>query len=187
MFDSTKSIARRSLASIFGITEGVLSAIGRVGIRGGLVLAASGVMVSAESAMLVSAYKRGVELLAHHVAKTPYCVKRGCEMDTSHAASPVIRWWARHHQMSAFEFRRTMMVIALTRGNSYAYIVRRAGVVTELLLLDSQQVQPEVIRGKLVYRVSGRDKFVSPSDMMHIKGLGFNGYEGLDPIRYYAK
>jgi HK97 family phage portal protein len=187
MFDSTKSIARRSLASIFGITEGVLSAIGRVGIRGGLVLAASGVMVSAESAMLVSAYKRGVELLAHHVAKTPYCVKRGCEMDTSHPASPVIRWWARHHQMSAFEFRRTMMVIALTRGNSYAYIVRRAGVVTELLLLDSQQVQPEVIRGKLVYRVSGRDKFVSPSDMMHIKGLGFNGYEGLDPIRYYAK
>lgn len=188
MFVSGARLARRSASAMtFGISEQIFAAIGRVGIRGGIVLAASGVMVSAESAMLVSAYKRGVELLAHHVAKTPYCVKRGCEMDISHPASPVIRWWARHHQMSAFEFRRTMMVIALTRGNSYAYIIRRGGVVEELLLLDPAQVQPLIVRGSLVYQVTGRDRYVSPSDIMHIKGLGFNGYEGLDPIRYYAK
>lgn len=188
MFHTTARIARRSVsAATFGISEQVFSAISRVGIRGGLVLAASGVMVSAETAMLVSAYKRGVELLAHHVAKTPFCVKCGCEMDTCHPASPVIRWWARHHQMSAFEFRRTMMVIALTRGNAYAYIVRRSGVVSELILLDSAQVLPQMLRGVLYYRVTGRDRLVNASDIIHIKGLGFNGFEGLDPIRYYAK
>lgn len=187
MFKSTQGIVRRSAAKLFGVTESVWSAISRLGIMGGSVLAASGVMVNSETAMLVSSYKRGVELLAHHVAKTPYSIKRGCETDLSHPASPLIRWWARHHQMSAFEFRRTMMVIALTRGNSYAYIVRSGGMATELLLLDPNQVQPALIRGRLWYRVTGRDGLVSASDIIHIKGLGFNGYEGLDPIRYYAK
>lgn len=177
----------RSLGKIFGVNENVWGAISRLGIGGGGVLSASGVTVNAETAMLVAAYKRGVELLANHVAKVTYEVKRDCVNEVDHPASPLIRWWARHHQMSAFEHRRTMMVLALNRGNGYSYIVRRGSQPVELLLLDSGMVFPQLIQGELWYRVTGRNTLISSSDMIHIKGLGFNGYEGLDPIRYYAK
>lgn len=177
----------RSLGKIFGVNENVWGAISRLGVGGGGVLSASGVTVNAETAMLVAAYKRGVELLANHVAKVSYEVKRDCVNEVNHPASPLIRWWARHHQMSAFEYRRTMMVLALNRGNGYSYIVRRASQPIELLLLDSGMVFPQLIQGELWYRVTGRNGLIPASDMIHIKGLGFNGYEGLDPIRYYAK
>ncbi|HRA89293.1 MAG TPA: phage portal protein, partial [Planctomycetaceae bacterium] len=72
-------------------------------------------------------------------------------------------------------------------GNGYAYIVRERGIPVELLLLQNAQVFPEIVKGQLRYRVTGRSTTISPSDMIHIKGLGFNGYQGLDPIRYYAK
>jgi HK97 family phage portal protein len=176
-----------AVAKIFGVSEMVWSGISRLGIRGGGVQAASGVLVTAESAMLVAAYKRGVELLAGHVAKTNFCVKRGSEHDKQHPAYKLLRRWARHHQVSAFEFRRTMMAQVLTRGNAYAYIVRRNMEPVELLILDAGQIQPYLIQGELFYSVNGRPKMLSSSDVIHIKGLGFNGFEGLDPIRYYAK
>lgn len=187
MFHAPTQLVRRSVASLFGINDFVYSAITRLGIAGMGVMAASGVLVNPEAAMQIAAYKRGVELLSHHVAKTCFSVKNGCENDTSHPASPLIRWWARHHQMSAFEFRRTLMVHSLTSGNGYAYIVRERGVPVELLLLQNAQVFPEIVKGQLRYRVTGRGTTIAPSDMIHIKGLGFNGYQGLDPIRYYAK
>lgn len=176
-----------AVAKIFGVSDMVWSGISRIGIRGGGVQAASGVMVTAESAMLVAAYKRGVELLAGHVAKTNFCVKRGSEHDKQHPAYKLLRRWARHHQVSAFEFRRTMMAQVLTRGNAYAYIVRRNMEPVELLILDAGQIQPYLIQGELLYKVNGREKMLASSDVIHIKGLGFNGFEGLDPIRYYAK
>ena len=68
--------AQRSLGKLFGVNDYVWSAISRMGIGGGMVLAASGVMVTAEVALTISAYKRGVELLSTHVAKTTF----RCEM-----------------------------------------------------------------------------------------------------------
>ena len=127
-----------------------------MGFGGGIALAASGVMVTAEVALTISAYKRGVELLSTHVAKTAFRCEAENKSDGLHPASPLIRWWARHHQMSAFEFRRTLMVHALTSGNGYAYIVRDMGMASELLLLDPSQVEPEIIGGKLWYKITGR-------------------------------
>lgn len=178
---------KRSTAAMFGVAPGVWNAISRMGFGGGIALAASGVMVTAEVALTISAYKRGVELLSTHVAKTAFRCEAENKADTLHPASPLIRWWARHHQMSAFEFRRTLMVHALTSGNGYAYIVRDMGMASELLLLDPSQVEPEIIGGKLWYKITGRQQPVSCSDIIHIKGMGFNGYKGLDPIRYYAR
>lgn len=178
---------RRSAAKLFGINESVWSAISRLGFASGSVMAASGVLVNAESAMTIAAYKRAVELLSHHVAKSAFNVRAGVTVDAQHPAHSLIRWWARHHEMSSFEFRRTLMVHALTVGNGYAYIVRRGSLPVELLLLEPSKVIPEIVQGRLRYRVTGRQYSIPASDMIHIKGMGFNGYVGLDPIRYYAK
>lgn len=182
-----RKAAQRSAARLFGVNEYVWAAISRLGFAGGSALAASGVIVNAETAMTIAAYKRAVELLSHHVAKTAFTVKAGVEPDRGHPASPLIRWWARHHEMSAFEFRRTLMVHALTCGNGYAFIRRSQGIPTELLLLEPSMVTPQIVRGRLVYQITGRSGYINASDVLHIKGMGFNGYVGLDPIRYYAK
>lgn len=178
---------QRSVGKLFGVNEFVWQAISRLGFAGGSAMAASGILVNAETAMTVAAYKRAVELLSHHVAKTSFIVKAGVEQDRRHPASSLVRWWARHHEMSAFEFRRTLMVHALTSGNGYAYIRRERSVPVELILLEPSAVNPQLVQGRLQYQINGRPGYVSPSDVIHIKGMGFNGYVGLDPIRYYAK
>lgn len=148
----------------------------------------SGVTVTSDSALKVSSYKRGVELIADYVAKTPFHVKRNKRKDKTHPAWRLVRKWAQYHQLSAFHFRKTMTVLAITRGNSYAYIVRDSVTFEplELRILDPSQVTPVLKAGVLTYRFRSSPQIISATDVIHIKALSTDGYVGLDPIRTYA-
>lgn len=148
----------------------------------------AGISVNSDSALKVSAYKRGVELIANYVGKTPFHVKRAKVKEKTHPAWKLVRKWAQYHQLSAFEFRRTMVVLALTRGNSYAYIVRDPSTFapTDLRILDPGRVEPKLEKGVLNYYFSGSAKPISAGDIIHIRSLSVDGYCGMDPIRGYA-
>lgn len=148
----------------------------------------SGVTVTSDSALKVSSYKRGVELIADYVAKTPFHVKRNKRKDKKHPAWRLVRKWAQYHQLSAFHFRKTMTVLAITRGNAYAYIVRDPATFDplELRILDPSQVTPVLKAGVLTYRFRSSPQIISATDVIHIKSLSTDGYVGLDPIRTYA-
>lgn len=171
-------------ANLFGVNPSVWSAIG--GMRG-IGLSSAGVQVTPEAALNIAAYKRAIDLLSSHVGKATFTVMRGTTKDTRHPAHSLIRWWAQHHQLSAFEFRRVLMIHALMRGNGYAWIKREGSIPVALYLLDPAKITPKKIGDRLVYEVAGSERTISASDIIHIKGLGDNGYEGLDPIRYYAR
>lgn len=148
----------------------------------------SGVTVTSDSALKVSAYKRGVELISDYVGKTPFHVKRNKKKDKTHPAWRLVRKWAQYHQLSAFHFRKTMTILAITRGNSYAYIVRDSTTFDPLALriLDPSQVTPVLKDGVLTYRFRSSPQIISATDVIHIKSFSTDGYVGLEPIRTYA-
>lgn len=191
MIRRTVKTARRALGSvavraakILGMDAGLYHGISGRSLAG----AASGVTVTSDSALKVSAYKRGVELIANYCGKTPFHVKQNNAKAKKHPAWRLVRKWAQYHQLSAFEFRRCLVLLALTRGNGYGYIARDPASMfpTELRILDPSRVDPVLRGGRLWYRFDGREKLIPATDVIHIRGVSLNGFVGLDPIRSYA-
>lgn len=152
-----------------------------------LAFSASGMAVTRDSAFKVPAYKRGVQLIADYIGKTPFHVKAGHSRATDHPAWHLVRKWAAWHEVSAFEFRRVLVVHALTTGNGYGWIERDAAMrPVKLHLLDPRRIRPKNIAGKLVYGIDGSDSYFDPHEILHIKALGVDGYTGLDPVTTYA-
>jgi HK97 family phage portal protein len=170
-------------ASILGMSPEIYGATSSRSIATSL----AGVSVNNDTALKVSAYKRGVELIANYIGKTPFHVKADRRKVKNHPAWKLVRKWAQYHQLSAFDFRRTLILLALTRGNGYAYIVRdQSATPTELRILDPGLVTPTLLKGSLFYRFAGRESLIPAVDVIHIKGISKDGFIGLDPIKTYA-
>jgi HK97 family phage portal protein len=171
-------------AKILGMEAGLYHALSSRSVGSSL----AGISVNNDSSLKISAYKRGVELIASYIGKTPFHVKRNKRKDRQHPAWKLVRKWAQYHQLSAFEFRRTLVFLALTRGNGYAYIVRdpQTYAPTALRILDSGKVTPTLRAGSLYYKLEGRARAIASTDVIHIKGITKDGYVGLDPIKTYA-
>jgi HK97 family phage portal protein len=78
-----------------------------------------------------------------------------------------------------------MMAHVLAWGNAYAEIVRNGyGEVVELWPIAPNRVTVEMQNGELVYRikVGSEDKTFSRDKILHISGLGFDGFQGYSVI-----
>lgn len=144
----------------------------------------TGVAVNYESALTYSPWWRGINLISRDVAKLPLMVYRrngeGKDRDTEHAAYRLLRYKP-NREMTAFVFRQTLQAHALNEGNGYAFIFRDgAGLPVELIPLPPDSVTPVRANGKLWYvlSVNGEQSRVDPTDILHIKGLGFDGLCG---------
>lgn len=184
---AVRATAKR--ATRFGLSSLLYGAIG----GGSLAMSAAGVDVTVAGALQNSSFFKAVSLLSNAVGKTQFEVKSGADIQKAHPAHQLVKWWARHHQLSADMFRRTMMIHALLHGNGYALIIRENAKPVRLVILNHAYVTPELVNGDLRYKITDpdlkqekRDHYVHPSDIIHIKGFSIDGWIGLDPIRYYA-
>lgn len=148
----------------------------------------TGESVSAARAMTYSPWWRGVNLISSGVAKLPLLTYKrtdgGKERATDHPAYHLLRRQPNEAQ-TAYDFKRLLTSHVLTRGNGYAYIYRRGdGRPTELLPLDPTTVDPVRADGVLWYVVStgGERRRVPHTDMLHVKGLGYDGLEGYSVV-----
>jgi HK97 family phage portal protein len=170
-------------AKIAGYDIGTWAALGGMS----LAIASSGMTVTRDSAFKVAAYKRGVQLIADYIGKTPFHVKAGHERATNHPAWHLVRKWARWHELSAFEFRRVLVIHALTTGNGYGWIERDAGMrPINLHILDPRKISPKLVNGRTVYRIDGKDTYFEPHEIIHIRGMSVDGFSGMDPIATYG-
>jgi HK97 family phage portal protein len=167
-------------------------------LTGGAGRSASGVRVTRGRALGLSAVWRGVNLIAGDVGRHAFRVYRyegdGLVTDPRHQAALVMR--KPNDYMTPFTFRQTLQSHALLDGNGYAYIVRDpiTSIPLELLPLDPNRTWPVRVNGELWYvfetdepipgrrRKRGMVKITS-TDMLHIKGLGFDGLQGYPVIR----
>jgi HK97 family phage portal protein len=95
-------------------------------------------------------------------------------------------------QMTAFAFRELMVHHVAIYGNGYAEIERNGrGEPVALWPLDPTMIEPKLDdKERLYYEIISGDSRglkIQPREVLHFKGLGFDGYRGYGVIAYAAK
>jgi len=111
------------------------------------------------------------------------------EHDTKHPAYRLLATKP-NRNTTAYYFKQTLMGHVLTSGNGYAFIDRdRAGVPLELLVLDPRNVRCVKMNGQnwYIYEPGNQDPRRLPAeDVLHWKGLGFDGIQGYAVLDYMS-
>lgn len=152
----------------------------------------AGIAVNRDVALTYSAIWRAVNLISRDVAKLPLHVLRrtepsGKERDAAHPAYVLLRRKPNPY-FGAFIFRQTLQAHVLLHGNGYAWIERdRNATPLGLYVMNPERTYPVRENGTLYYVTSLTDgsmlKIVA-SDVLHIRGLGFDGLVGYSVIDY---
>lgn len=157
----------------------------------------SGKRVNERSAMQMTAVYSCVRILSEAVASLPLHIYQQEEGHSTKAVDHPLFSLLHDEpnpEMTSFVFRETLMTHLLLWGNAYSQIIRNGkGEVVALypLMPDRMKVDRDG-NGQLYYEymVSSADPKVNPSgmvrlspfDVLHIPGLGFDGLVGYSPI-----
>jgi len=162
---------------------------------------ASGVQVTANAALSISAVYACVRVLAESVASLPLFVYRrrgggGKDRAVDHALYPVLHDQP-NPEMTSFVLRETMMLHLLLWGNAYAQIVPDGAYISLWPLHPARMYIERAPDGNLRYicqpDTSGpgdrrsQPLVLTAQQVLHIPGLSFNGIIGLSPIAYHRQ
>ena len=158
----------------------------------------SGKAVTERSAMQMTAVYSCVRILAEAVAGLPLHVYRHNETGGKEKAIDHPLYRLLHDEpnpeMSSFVFRETLMTHLLLWGNAYAQVIRngKGEIIALYPLMPNRMSVDRDAKGKLYYKytttsddaptMEGTVVILSPSDVLHIPGLGFDGLVGYSPI-----
>lgn len=148
----------------------------------------TGISVNERTAVKFIAIYRAVSIVSGVIASLPLQGKRGYEhVNTRLLADP-------HPDMSPFEVWERMLWAQLLNGNSYSAKIRdRSGAITYLDPFELGDVEARRVKrtprnpwGKEFDVRTGNTgewpKVVTPEDVLHIPGPGYDGATGLSPI-----
>ena len=158
----------------------------------------SGNSVTQRSSMQLTAVYCCVRVLAEAVAGLPLITYRYGKKGTKQRAEDHPLYLLLHDEpnpeMTSFSFRETLMTHLLLYGNAFAQIIRNGkGEVIALypLMPDRMKVDRDE-HGRIYYEyMKQQDEaatmktgtvILSPEDVLHIPGLGFDGLVGYSPI-----
>ena len=159
----------------------------------------AGKPVNEQTAMQMTAVYSCVRILSETLAGLPlhiyqYNDSGGKEKHLKHPLYKLLHDEP-NPEMTSFAFRETLMSHLLLWGNAYAQIIRnaRGEVVALYPLMPNKMTVDRDSNGRLfyLYQRSNEDTpslgknsqvYLSPSDVLHIPGLGFDGLVGYSPI-----
>ena len=157
----------------------------------------SGKSVTAQTAIQLSTVYACVRVISETVASLPLGVYEATD-DGNLKAGDHPLYHLLHDEpnpeMTSFVFRETLMTHLLLWGNAYAQIIRngKGEVIALYPLMPNRMSVDRDSNGKLYYKYyRGSDKAIrskeyevilSPGDVLHIPGLGFDGLVGYSPI-----
>lgn len=156
----------------------------------------AGIEVTHENAFTFSAVFDAVNQGSADVGKLPLNLLKRSEGggSTPYTASKLYRIlkYEANPDMGAMVFRRTLQAHAMTGKGGFAEIERdNSGQVTALWPLLPHRVQPFIevnrlanglTRSTLRYRIDGGATILESPDVIHLRGLGYDGYMGYDVI-----
>jgi len=155
-------------------------------------LSASGVAVTEQSAMRVSAVYASVNLIGGALSSLPLPVyQRGQDGEKKRIDHDY--WWLLNRQpseaLSAAVFWEFLTGSLLLNGDSFARIQRqgRSPMATGFDPLHKSRVTVVRKDGRLWYHVKndeGKTEVVDQDDMIHVPGAGFDGCNGQSQIRH---
>jgi len=160
-------------------------------LRGG-VESASGIAVTPDSAMRVSAVYASIRIISGAVATLPLDIKRRVDARTRNDASDHWSWLLLRRKPNRWQtpsqFRRMMTAHLVLRGNAYAMKVISRGQVLELIPLNPDRMKCEqnadLSLSYVFTRKDGRQIPLGQSDVMHLVGLSLDGVHGVSAITY---
>ena len=158
----------------------------------------AGKNVTERSAMQMTAVYSCVRVLSDAVAGLPlhlykYTQNGGKEKSINHPLYFLLHDEP-NPEMTSFVFRETLMTHLLLWGNAYAQIIRngKGEVVALYPLMPNKMTVDRDENGRLYYKYyRGNDEAIrskeyevilSPYDVLHVPGLGFDGLVGYSPI-----
>ena len=158
----------------------------------------AGKNVNERSAMQMTAVYSCVRILAEAVAGLPLHLYRYKEDGGKERAIDNNLYYLLHDEpnkeMSSFIFRETLMTHLLLWGNAYAQIIRngKGEVIALYPLMPNKMTVDRDENGELYYiytrsseeakTMEGVTVYLTPRDVLHIPGLGFDGLVGYSPI-----
>jgi HK97 family phage portal protein len=150
---------------------------------------ASGKEVTEESAMQLSTVFACIRVLSETVASLPLHLYRrlpdnGKEKAWQHWLYPLLHA-APNPEMTALNFRESIMVHLTAWGNAYIHIIKdNTNRITELWPMRPDRMVVERDDGKLTYKFTseGKVKVFRRDEILHIPALGFDGTQGYSPI-----
>lgn len=158
----------------------------------------AGKNVNERSAMQMTAVYACVRILSEAIAGLPLHMYRykdegGKEKATGHTLYHLLHDEP-NPEMTSFVFRETLMTHLLLWGNAYAQIIRngRGEVIALYPLMPNRMEVNRDSNGMLYYvyqkssddapTMEGSSVILSPSEVLHVPGLGFDGLVGYSPI-----
>ena len=158
----------------------------------------AGKAVTERSAMQMTAVYACVRILSEAIAGLPLHLYRhnsegGKEKAVDHPLYRLLHDEP-NPEMSSFVFRETLMTHLLLWGNAYSQIIRngKGEIVALYPLMPNKMSVNRDANGRLYYEytrsteeaptMKGSTVRLSPADILHIPGLGFDGLVGYSPI-----
>jgi HK97 family phage portal protein len=150
----------------------------------------SGAVVTPTAALRNTTVFRCCSLISYAIGMLPLHLLRGddfdSDKDTDHPLYEVL-YAEPNGWQTAFDFRSHMQLRALTDGDAYARVIRSRGQIRALIPIP-EQVEPDLDEAwRLSYKVKGSDRRLSPEDVLHVRGLSFNGLTGMSLVRQAAE
>lgn len=151
----------------------------------------NGTTVNANSALTLSAFYNGIEIITNDFAKLPKAVFQKVAEKRNKLGNHPVNYLisTRPNQyMTSFMFDKMMLQHALLKGNAYALIERNnytaQPIALQLINQDKTPVEVVNYKNKLYYKFAG--KSVPAEDMLHIPGFSFNGITGVSVLTHAA-
>jgi HK97 family phage portal protein len=147
----------------------------------------SGMRVSSETAMQLSAVFRAVSLVSGHMAMLPIVFyQSGTRKRIKHPLLKLLNKRPNRWQ-NAFEWREMIQGHLELRGNAYNEISANSrGEITELIPRHPDRVKVEMLDGgEYRYRITntdGSERTVPRGNIWHLRGLSSNGITGVSVI-----
>lgn len=178
-------IAARPQAAITESSE-----LAKVILAGGA--SSTGMVVTQETAMRISAVYACVRVLAESLAQLPliYYERSGNRKERAIAQRMyTILHDAPNEFQTSFEFRETAMAHLCLRGKAYAYINRSStGEVLELLPMMPDRVEAKQNKDwSISYKFKDADNNLIPlrqNQVFRLIGMSLDGFNGISPIAY---
>lgn len=158
----------------------------------------AGKPVNERSAMQMTAVYCCVRILSEAVAGLPLHLYRYTDKGSKEKAVDNPLYFLLHDEpnpeMTSFAFRETMMTHLLLWGNCYSQIIRngKGEIVALYPLMPNRMTVDRDENGELYYEyqtsqdeahtIEGSLVRLTPYDVLHVPGLGFDGLVGYSPI-----
>lgn len=152
----------------------------------------SGEVVTHSNALTISAVWDCVNAISQDIAKVPFHCYRASDRGKDRVSNNIdtILNYRPNPYTNAMDFRQTLTAHVLLYGNAFAEIQRDINNnVVALWVLPADRTTPNVEAGELRYTVQTKDgpKHLWPEEVLHIKGLGFDGLQGYSVITWAAQ